>query len=675
MADVITRFRLETTQFDSKLRDASKALAEYTRRGSLAGSEFAKVTEKHIEAARALGNIATSATNSKDKLKELVGAFNDVARQYNALTKEQQQSDFGKALADSMQKLSGRIRDVKQEMQATPSLFDRLKDKMVVSIDAMKLFDIGMKGLGTALNVAKDAFFASEENIDNWGRTIETCETIYEGFLTSLNTGDISGFLSRIDQITQAARDAYDELDKLSTQKAIDNPRAQAQRTENERMRAMLRTGRYIAPNDGRRATMAEGTILTAEQKKRIAQQLENGLKKANSIVASEIKQTTKAINALYTEQASVLGMSEKEFRKGTSSMEEFNKRLEGYRNYQKFEREHTIYDDRAIASTRDNAVNPYAQYAAWGVFKDDGKLFTRINELINQRAALQSQNYANTAQAYRAINTGTRGTGGGGGDKNTEETLEEINAGILDAWQKALLKGGVNVESYKANEIFGPSGAFTAFAGAQTATGEDPLTKALEALNKKQGITASGQATQWKLGKNGQLVEDNKKQERTDEEMLQGTQTMIASLQSILGGIESLGIELPKGLTNILGAMQTIIGIVGAIQAMQQVGMWLGIIPHANGGVINAFSGTLVGTTYSGDQLRGIDQSGQLYGLNAGELVLNRAQAGNLASSLQGGIGALQLSAIITGEQLRLVLNNNGRRTGRGEYVTTNFR
>ena len=94
-----------------------------------------------------------------------------------------------------------------------------------------------------------------------------------------------------------------------------------------------------------------------------------------------------------------------------------------------------------------------------------------------------------------------------------------------------------------------------------------------------------------------------------------------------------------------------------------------------ANGGIIKAFSGTLVGNTYSGDQLRGIDQSGQLYGLNAGEVVLNRAQVGNLASQLSGGMAAMQLSAIITGEQLRLVLNNNGRRTGRGEYVTTNFR
>jgi hypothetical protein len=60
----------------------------------------------------------------------------------------------------------------------------------------------------------------------------------------------------------------------------------------------------------------------------------------------------------------------------------------------------------------------------------------------------------------------------------------------------------------------------------------------------------------------------------------------------------------------------------------------------------------------------------------NAGELVLNKAQQGNLASQLQGGgIGDLNLTATIKGEQIRLALNNNGRRTGRGEYVQSSNR
>lgn len=117
MADVITRFKLETTQYDSKLRDASKTLSEFARQVSFAGKDFDKFTKGNVEAARAFGNISTSATNAKDKVKELVGAYNDMARSYNMLSKEQQQSDWAKAMAQSMQTLKGRISEAKKEMQ------------------------------------------------------------------------------------------------------------------------------------------------------------------------------------------------------------------------------------------------------------------------------------------------------------------------------------------------------------------------------------------------------------------------------------------------------------------------------------------------------------------------------------------------------------------------------
>ena len=130
MAEVITRFRLETTQYDSKLRDAAKGLADYTKQATMAGNEFGKFTQKNVEAARALGNIAPSATNAKDKVKELVTAFNDIARTYNALTKEQQQSDFGKAMAQSLEQLKGKIREAKQELYSMGDAAQQTQSKM-----------------------------------------------------------------------------------------------------------------------------------------------------------------------------------------------------------------------------------------------------------------------------------------------------------------------------------------------------------------------------------------------------------------------------------------------------------------------------------------------------------------------------------------------------------------
>lgn len=128
MADVITRFKLETTQFDSKLRDSAKSLADLTGKLMIAGKDFDRFASKNVEAAKALGNIAPSATNVKDKVKELVTAYNDVAKAYNKLTVEQQNTDYGKALAGSLAELKGRVKDAKQELYGLGDSMEKVKD-------------------------------------------------------------------------------------------------------------------------------------------------------------------------------------------------------------------------------------------------------------------------------------------------------------------------------------------------------------------------------------------------------------------------------------------------------------------------------------------------------------------------------------------------------------------
>jgi hypothetical protein len=77
---------------------------------------------------------------------------------------------------------------------------------------------------------------------------------------------------------------------------------------------------------------------------------------------------------------------------------------------------------------------------------------------------------------------------------------------------------------------------------------------------------------------------------------------------------------------------------------------------------------GVVKGNTFSGDKIPAM--------LNAGEVVLSRAQASNLASSMQNsGLQGLHLTASVSGTQLRFVLNNESQSRGRGQYVTTNFK
>ena len=143
----------------------------------------------------------------------------------------------------------------------------------------------------------------------------------------------------------------------------------------------------------------------------------------------------------------------------------------------------------------------------------------------------------------------------------------------------------------------------------------------------------------------------------------------------SIVSGIQQLGVEIPEGMSKVLGAINVVTGIITTIASLVTIITatssaksvpiigWL----LAGGGIVHAANGyTVPGNNYSGDMVPAM--------LNSGELVLNRAQQGNLAAQLEGNnLQNLNLTATIRGEQIRLALNNNGRRTGRGEYVQSN--
>lgn len=77
------------------------------------------------------------------------------------------------------------------------------------------------------------------------------------------------------------------------------------------------------------------------------------------------------------------------------------------------------------------------------------------------------------------------------------------------------------------------------------------------------------------------------------------------------------------------------------------------------------ASGGIIPGSSFSGDN--------QIAAVNAGELILNRAQTANLAGQLtSGGISNLRLTTELSGENIRIALSNNNRRRGgsRGEYA-----
>jgi hypothetical protein len=215
---------------------------------------------------------------------------------------------------------------------------------------------------------------------------------------------------------------------------------------------------------------------------------------------------------------------------------------------------------------------------------------------------------------------------------------------------------------------------------------------------------------------------EKRDKANKNEKDLVKNLSTLTSGISTLTSGIKGLGIDLPKevddvigiitSLTSIIQGVQTIISIFGntamaantaaiiANTAALTANTIASIIPFAHGGIVpHAANGYYVpGTHASGDVTPIL--------ANAGELVLNKSSQNNLANELKGAealvqtidryqtsimrgsqynygtptigggmLGNMKLETMITGEQIRLVLNNNGRRTGRGEYITTNFK
>jgi hypothetical protein len=121
----------------------------------------------------------------------------------------------------------------------------------------------------------------------------------------------------------------------------------------------------------------------------------------------------------------------------------------------------------------------------------------------------------------------------------------------------------------------------------------------------------------------------------------------------------------LLNGIGGLITVIQGISAVIVATQAILEMNTAAQFIPgFAHGGVVRAANGWVGGNSWSGDRVPAL--------LNSGELVLNRAQQGNLASQLNGaGWQNLRLETEISGTNLRIVLNNESRSRGRGVYVT----
>ena len=288
MAESVVKLRVESQEYDAKIRRAADGLRAFGENCQKAGESVAKADKNTLDYVKAIGQMDTVSRNVKGKINEMTSAFTELSVQYKNLTDEEKNSPFGQALSQSLDQLRTRINEskaqlseVNQSLQGTSNqseqtggVMQQLANKFTLNVDVMKVFNLGMKAVGVALDVAKDAFLSNESQVDEWGRTVEAGESVYRAFVNALNNSNFSGFFSRIDGIIQKAREAYDAMDRLNTVMTIINPeRAKLQARQQQLRETIRREGK-----DSAAGKQAQQELINLEPKLKASYRTEAGL-------------------------------------------------------------------------------------------------------------------------------------------------------------------------------------------------------------------------------------------------------------------------------------------------------------------------------------------------------------------------------------------------------------
>lgn len=700
--DVITRLKLETTAYDSKLRDAAKGLADYTKTATNAGKEFGKFTQSNVEAARALGNITPSATNAKDKVKELVGAFNEAAKAYNHLTKEQQQSDFAKAMAESLGKLKVQIAEAKQELYGMGDAMKNAggKDGFLSGIGdktsgMLQVFGGNLLAEGVS-RLTSELVGSVQESIE-LARQGEGIRIAFErlnqpGLLDELKAAT-HGTVSEIELMQQAikfenfklpvedlanylafaqqkAKDTGESIDYLVNSIVTGLGRQSKQILDNLGISAAELTRRM---NEGATMTQAVSDIIREEMAK-AGDYVETAADRAARATA-DTKNKMEELGRSAMPVAEEFASAWTEIRNGAMSLvlpvlstvadsiRDIREILGGEWDMPKLK--------PGIQNLADGpAKGNQPKKPTWGdvpVVTAPGGYVEVTDKSGN---VLHGGHYDSEAQLQAMMKRWNTTTTRRGGSRTPKQSIEDM---LLSSFLKA--DRGFDADSLRDTST-GPSKLWEMMRQEHYAN-----LKPEQLMSRADFEEGRNRAKVEIENREGDKRDDPLKEAKKQNQYLEG---IGSDISGVLSGLEKMGIEIPEGLSSVVGGIQmisgivssilTLVGVISALTSVKSVPIfgWLlaqGGIAGGFGGrhPIHAAGGTVAGNTYSGDQIPAM--------LNAGEVVLSQAQAGILASRLQGDSGQMQLETTITGEQIRLVLNNNGRRTGRGEYVTSNRR
>lgn len=679
-ATSVLKLVLDDKEYEASLRDARKGMQDLVNSMRQSGKSFADLDKSVLDYASSIGNMTAKSSDSRTQMRELTQAINDLTIQYRSLTDEEKQSPFGKALNQSIADLTERAGKVKDVMIDTENAikhsasdtrtFDQLAQGASVATSAFQ----GLTGAGKLLgiemgdDVAVIAKLQAAMAVTNSLTTIQTAlqkeSALMQGLLAlrttaaataqkilAATTGDATKAQAAFNVVMKAnpigilvtaigaAAGAFALLGKSADDAAehVDNTRIAIEKlneSANNYIALAQQMGASQSTIRGMRIDLAKESLETAKQN---AAELE----KAVNMFKNLGQNPPEELSRQYAEAVKLRDDMQKAY---TQAMrEDWNAKQVQIKMINNWKNLNTEGEIRA-------AINLFTQLrseaeqgsAAWKLYDD------RISKL---QAKIKSGGGSKTGSGDKTAITHAEGSVAALTEemnKLRQKQMEVTNPAAWNEWEAKIKEIARQIRAINGGLVDEKPTGTTSLA---------PYTGNITERNKAtKAIDKSFQ----------DIIKTTKTEEKIDTKKEIGE--LLSSVSTIANSLTDLGVEIPKGFTDMLGYMQAVITILEAIQTINTVGSLLGVF--SQGGIVpKAATGMVVpGNSFSGDSLR-------MIGVNSGEVVLNRAEQGNLLSQLYDGGGQQQiLQPYVSGENILLGVNNHLRRSGQGEIVTTNM-
>ena len=652
MAESILRLKVSSEEYDNKLKQATNGLTRYIDGCRKVGGTLEVVEKDTLDYVRAIGQMDTTSRTATGKLAEMKKAFVELSAQYKQMTDAEKNSPMGKALAASLSQLKARIGESKAQLDdinksingggGLSGALDAVAGKFGLSIEQFTKFGSVAGIASTALKVAKDAFFQTESGIDEWGRTVESAKGAYSIFLDTLNNGNWSNFFQNLQTAIQGGRDLYDVFDRLGSIKS--NNAAAIAITQKEI--AELRLAKQQGQNVDDKLKSAT-TRLAALQKQGVSA----GMTAGSTSAFQTIRNGVNSIGGAGVNDATIQYVVDRIMKGGQAEFDKYK------RNYEVLQKrgtgittsyQTTAYGGTMAVQKREfNLANlTQEEQKQYAIAKAVTEGETRIQQGIAAYAQAVSEGTSAAREEFKGNRYALQGAGGsGGGGKGGGGKGFDISSIAFDA-NKAMLS------AVKGEGEEGPSEVWKAITqGAQESTTEvERLAAAFEKLNEVQGVTtgeaakdSSNMADKWQ--KAGTAISAVGSAMSSIEDPAAKVAATIAQ------AIATIALTYAQSLRGTFTPWDWIAAAIGGVATMVSV---ISTIHSATG---YAQGGIVQGNSYSGDNLYG----GPDAMVNAGELVLTKAQQSTLASQLQGnGINGMNISGRIKGTDIILSVDRS---------------